>query len=116
MMKYVFGLMVFLYSSFCSSQVLETEHFIVTININCDSEMLCDDVLYIGKSKISDNEIHLKGSTVHTMCSDGVTPCTFKGYLFKNGNIEYFISVFGDLIVTDNKGKTLVEESGELVD
>ena len=37
----------------------------------------------------------------------------FRGYSFKNGDVNYFVSVFGDLEVWDAKGNVLVDESGE---
>lgn len=78
--------------------------------------MLCDDVSYIGQSKKSRNKIRLTGRTVHTVCNDGVTPCTFLGYEFQNDSINYFVSVFGELSVTNQHGELILEQSGQWLD
>ncbi|WP_434999169.1 hypothetical protein ACRZ5S_14900 [Vibrio scophthalmi] len=102
------------YSAFSYADVLETQNYTISIEINCEQgEMLCKDVSYLGVSKKSQNQIQLKGETVHTICADGVTPCTFLGYRFQNGTVDYFVSVHGDLRVTNTSGDTLLHESGE---
>ncbi|WP_260258603.1 hypothetical protein [Vibrio intestinalis] len=97
-----------------SADTLETKSYIVIVNVQCEEgEVTCENVLYSGESKISGNKIELVGKTVHSICADGVTPCMFRGYSFKNGDVNYFVSVFGDLEVWDAKGNVLVDESGE---
>ncbi|WP_099049552.1 hypothetical protein [Shewanella algae] len=91
---------------------LETDGYKIEIEINCESEMLCDDVSYIGQSKKSGKQIRLTGRTVHTVCNDGVTP----SYEFQNGSINYFVSVFGELSVTNQHGELILEQSGQWLD
>ncbi|WP_222104772.1 hypothetical protein [Shewanella algae] len=50
------------------------------------------------------------------MCNDGVTPCTFLGYEFQNDSINYFVSVFGELSVTNQHGELILEQSGQWLD
>jgi hypothetical protein len=50
------------------------------------------------------------------VCNDGVTPCTFLGYEFQNGSINYFVSVFGELSVTNQHGELILEQSGQWLD
>ncbi|WP_345888443.1 hypothetical protein [Shewanella algae] len=50
------------------------------------------------------------------MCNDGVTPCTFLGYEFQNGSINYFVSVFGELSVTNQHGELILKQSGQWLD
>lgn len=50
---------------------------------------------------------------MHTLCSDGVTPCRFLGYEFMNGNIAYRVFESGLLQVVRGENEVLVEEQGE---
>ncbi|MBO2594883.1 hypothetical protein I6M54_08510 [Shewanella algae] len=115
-MKRLFCLPIILFSTAAMTYTLETDGYKIEIEINCESEMLCDDVSYIGQSKKSGNKIRLTGRTVHTVCNDGVTPCTFQGYEFQNGSINYFVSVFGELSVTNQHGELILEQSGQWLD
>ena len=59
---------------------LTTDHFAVTISQHCEEgAVTCDDVSYSGVNRKTGKEIHLTGSTWHTTCADGVTPCRFLG-------------------------------------
>ena len=49
------------------------------------------------------------GSTWHHMCPDGITPCHFLGYVFKNGNITYYVGGDATLKITQGN-KVLLEE------
>ena len=40
--------------------------------------------------------LELRGETMHTPCGDGVTPCRFLGYRFRNGKTHYFVWEDGD--------------------
>ncbi|GEK16227.1 hypothetical protein [Aliivibrio fischeri] len=116
MMEKIVLMSFLLFSSFLYSETLETENYRVTVDINCvEGEMLCKNVTYIGESKKSGNKLKLIGETVHTMCADGVTPCSFSGYRFINKDVEYFVTVFGDLIVSQTNGEILLKEFGEWV-
>ena len=95
------------------SAELTTPSFRITIATHCDEgSVSCDKVSYIGVNKKSGATIKLRGATHHTICADGVTPCRFLGYVFDNGNMQYFVSDEGTLQVTRNGREVLVQESG----
>lgn len=92
---------------------LETESYLISIESNCEEgEVSCNDLIYTGTSKKSGNTITLKGSTWHTLCADGVTPCRFLGYKFENCNTIYYIRDSGLLEIIKNGDKILVSEQG----
>ena len=104
--------------AFCSlanaADTLTTENYVVTISQNCEEgNVTCDDVTYHGVSKKTGKAITLKGTTIHTKCADGETPCRFLGYEFKNGDITYVVLESGLLQVIKGKSKILLEEKGE---
>ncbi|MFC3153452.1 hypothetical protein ACFOEK_20595 [Litoribrevibacter euphylliae] len=93
---------------------LTTSNYVISVETHCEEGMVvCDDVSYIGTSKKSGNSIRLKGETWHTVCADGVTPCRFIGYRFKNGDITYQVMDSGVLQVIQGQDKVLLEEQGE---
>jgi hypothetical protein len=99
------------------SRVLETPNFTITIEATCEEGVVvCGEMNYIGVSKKSGNKIQLKGSDWHTLCGDRVTPCAHQGYIFKNGNVTYYVHDEGILEVVQNKDKVLVHEEGEWKD
>ncbi len=94
-------------------ETLETPSFTITIDVRCEEgNVTCDDIRYVGTSKKTGKAIRLTGRTRHTICADGVTPCRFLGYEFKNGATVYFLSDGGELIV-EQRGKLLLREQGE---
>ena len=96
-----------------ADELLTTPNYIIRIEVNCaEGYVTCNDVTYVGESRKSHNSITLKGKTMHTSCADGITPCRFVGYYFKNGNITYTISESGELKVIQGKDKVLVKEKG----
>ncbi|MCX2781852.1 hypothetical protein OQJ46_02475 [Microbulbifer thermotolerans] len=104
----------FLFPIAASAADLETKSFLVNIKSNCgEGDVSCNQLIYKGTSKKSGNTITLKGSSWHTLCSDGVTPCRFLGYKFKNGNITYYVHQDGLLEVVHDRGKILVSEQGK---
>lgn len=93
---------------------LLTPSFKITIDSHCEEgNVTCDKVTYLGVNRKTGASIKLKGKTLHTTCADGVSPCRFIGYLFKNGNVQYLIEEDGQLTVTRNKTEILVDEKGE---
>lgn len=93
---------------------LTTKNYIVEITRNCEEGVVsCDNVTYRGISKQTGKAITLKGSTKHTTCADGITPCRFLGYEFKSGNITYLVLESGLLQVLKGKSKVLLEERGK---
>lgn len=98
---------------------LQTENFDITVQACREDEVSCDDVQYYGQHKRTGRSLELKGRTHHTTCTDGITPCTFQGYLFQTGNITYHLSESGTLLVTRataNGSVVLVNESGKWLD
>jgi hypothetical protein len=93
--------------------VLDTPSYVVNIEVQCpEGNVTCDDVIYTGKSKKSGKTVRIKGSTWHTVCADGVTPCRFIGYKFRSGKTTYLVTQDGDLTVTQGKN-VLLDEHGQ---
>jgi hypothetical protein len=93
---------------------LTTKNYVVNISTNCEEgPVTCDNVTYRGLSKQTGKAITLKGSTKHTMCADGITPCRSLGYEFKSGNITYLVLDSGVLQVLKDKSEVLLEEQGK---
>ena len=112
-MKLVIVPLLFLISAFAATQQLDTPNYKVEIQQLCpEGEVQCQNVVYIGISKVSGASIKLTGSAWHSLCADGVTPCRFLGYQFNNGRIRYLVHESGLLQVIGSSGKVLLEEQG----
>ena len=112
-MKFILLPWLCLTSAFTFAQQLDTPNYTVEIQQLCpEGEVQCQDVLYKGTSKLSGASIELQGSTLHSLCADGVTPCRFLGYQFNNGRIRYLVFESGLLQVIGSSGKVLLEEQG----
>jgi hypothetical protein len=112
-MKLILLPLLFLASALTSAQQLDTPNYKVEIQQLCpEGEVQCQQVLYKGTSKVSGASIELKGSAWHSLCADGVTPCRFLGYQFKNGRIRYLVHESGLLQVIGSSGKVVLEEQG----
>jgi len=112
-MKKLFALLLLLTSPFVFAEELETPSYKVTIQSNCaEGYVSCDDVSYTGVNKKSGKSIALKGYTWHTLCADGVTPCRFLGYKFKNSTVTYTVSEEGLLEVVKKGNKVIFSEQG----
>ena len=95
------------------ADTLTTRSFSIQIQVNCaEGDVVCDDVTYRGGNRRSGESISLRGKTLHSLCADGVTPCRFLGYEFRNGPFRYLVFESGGLRVTRGN-KVLVDESGE---
>lgn len=71
---------------------LETENHLVEITVRCpEGYVTCDRVTYQGVNKKTGAAITLRGETMHHPCADGVTPCRFLGYRFRNGKHVYLV-------------------------
>ena len=113
-MKKIAFLCLMLFNVNISAATLTTENYIVTIKVNCsEGNVTCNDVTYEGLSKKSGNSINLKGGTWHSLCADGITPCRFLGYKFKNGSFNYLVYESGLLQIIQDENKVLVEENGK---
>ena len=112
-MKLILLPLLLLASAFISAQQLDTPNYTVEIQQLCpEGEVQCQQVLYKGTSKVSGASIELKGTAWHSVCADGVTPCRFLGYQFKNGRIRYLVHESGLLQVIGSSDRVLVEEQG----
>lgn len=107
-------LIVIAFFSFSASAAeLATERFIINIESRCaEGEVSCNQMTYHGTSKATGNSIMLEGSSWHTLCADGDTPCRFLGYKFENGNTAYYVHQDGLLEVIRNRDEVLVRERG----
>ena len=103
---------LFLFAGQACASTLTTPSFVIQIKVNCaEGDVTCDNVIYVGTSKKTGKSIRLRGKTKHSMCADGVTPCQFQGYEFKNGTAYYRVLEDGSLLVMQGK-KVLLEEKG----
>ena len=112
-MKALAATLLFLgFAGVCDARTLSTPSFEVTIETLCEAgNVSCDDVSYTGVSKKTGKSISLKGSTHHSRCADGVTPCRFLGYIFRNGDVSYVVTEEG-LLVVSRKSRVLMQEAG----
>ena len=93
------------------AQRLRTENFQVTVVRNCSNEgPICDDISYVGTNLNSGEMVRLNGTTVHTICADGITPCRFMGYQFRNGQYRYLVTYEGTLEVYRGRDLLLQEQ------
>jgi len=113
MRRYVLIALIFLVLAPVHASTLTTPSFIVEVQEQCkEGEVTCDNVSYTGTSKKTGKSIKLRGKTLHTLCKDGVTPCRFLGYEFKNGGIYYRVMEDGNLLIMQGR-KILVDETGK---
>jgi hypothetical protein len=92
--------------------VLTTKQFRIEIQINCaEGNVTCDRVLYRGEDLKTGKSISLSGKTMHTKCGDGVTPCQFLGYEFRNRGYRYIVTEGGKLDIYQGK-KLILSQSG----
>ncbi|OWO79234.1 hypothetical protein B5C26_22000 [Photorhabdus luminescens] len=100
------------YTSFASYiSSLETEKFIITINVLCpEGEVICDDVVYTGIRKKDSATLTLKGKTLNKNCKTGT--CNLYGYEFINRGTTYTIYLDGILEITQGN-KLLLSEVGK---
>ncbi len=109
----LFFLFLALLPSIAFGSTLTTKNHTVTISQLCpEGYVTCNNVKYVGVSNRSGNKIELNGTTLHTVCADGKTPCRFLGYEFKNGNVTYRVLESGLLQVLQGESKVLLEENG----
>lgn len=98
--------------SAAAHQRLMTDSFEVTIDTRCkEGTVGCDNVHYTGVHRKTGRSIKLVGRELHGRCADGVTPCRFLGYTFRNGGVTYDVLENGLLLVKQGE-KVLVQERG----
>ena len=75
-----------------SSGKYSTPTYEMTIEVSCVEGMIsCDNVHMILTDKKTKESVSVIGSTLHTICADGVTPCRFLGYKFQKDDLKYMI-------------------------
>lgn len=103
-----------LWGQVANAETLKTKNFNITITRNCpEGYVTCNDVTYYGKSLQTRKSIRLNGRTIHATCADGVTPCRFLGYEFRNNKYLYRVTTDGTLQVYQGK-KLILQEKGTL--
>jgi hypothetical protein len=94
------------------AETLTTKQFRIEIQRNCaEGNVTCDRVSYRGKDLKTGKSIRLSGRTLHSLCADGVTPCQFLGYEFRNRNYRYIVTDSGLLRVYQGQ-KLLLSQQG----
>ena len=95
------------------AESFNTKNFSVKITRNCpEGYVTCNNVIYRGTDLRSGESIRLKGKTHHTICKDGVTPCRFLGYVFRNGSYLYRVTNMSILEVYKG-GKLILSEQDQ---
>ncbi|MGH1349657.1 MAG: hypothetical protein ACRBBN_02465 [Methyloligellaceae bacterium] len=116
-MRFIITLLLTIFTTSAVAETLTTDNYVIVIKRNCpEGYVTCDNVSYSGLSKKSGQTIRLKGSTIHTTCADGTTPCRFIGYEFKNNGYTYTVFADGRLQVQDQTDRVLVGEQGNWSD
>jgi hypothetical protein len=94
------------------ARALNTKSFRVKITANCEEGVVvCDNVSYLGTNRQTGQSIQLRGKTIHSICADGITPCRFLGYEFRNGQYRYYVAEEGILTVYQGQ-QSIVSEEG----
>jgi len=75
-----------------SSGKYSTPTYEMSIEVSCVEGMIsCDNVHMILNNKKTKESVSVIGSTLHTICADGATPCRFLGYKFQKDDLKYMI-------------------------
>lgn len=95
-----------------SADTLVTQDFQVNVESRCaEGNVTCNNVQYFGINRHTGATLRLTGRTVNALCADGVTPCQFLGYQFRNGVFTYTITEEGQLIIRRG-GRVLLDQTG----
>ena len=68
----------------------------------------CDNVLLEARNKKTGESLSVIGSTYHSRCADGISPCRFIGYIFKKNGLKIIID-YQNLVFTRNGAEILRE-------
>ncbi|ARV63035.1 hypothetical protein BZZ01_14905 [Nostocales cyanobacterium HT-58-2] len=105
-------MMALLWCQAALAETLTTTNFNITITRKCpEGSVSCNNVIYNGTNVRTGDSIRLTGKTIHTTCADGVTPCRFIGYQFRNANYLYQVTEDGALQIYQGK-KLVLQEKG----
>ncbi|MDF5712614.1 MAG: hypothetical protein PUP93_01705 [Rhizonema sp. NSF051] len=103
-----------LWSGTAIAETLKTKSFNIKITRNCqEGNVTCNNVTYYGRSLKTGASVRLTGKTVHKTCADGVTPCRFLGYEFRNKQYLYRVTQEGLLQIYE-RNRLILEEKGIL--
>lgn len=95
------------------ASTLTTANYQIEVTDLCaEGNVTCDSVKYEGPSVDTGRKTVLTGSTLHGLCADGVTPCRFHGYVFRDGSVIYRVFASGLFQVVAEDAEILIEESG----
>lgn len=96
------------------AETLKTQNYNIKITRNCaEGNVTCNNVAYYGRNLKTGASVRLTGKTIHTTCADGVTPCRFLGYEFRNKQYLYRVTQNGELQVYQGN-RLILEERGVL--
>jgi len=103
-------------SAFVQAEVLVTPSAKATIVQQCvEGEVTCSKVKLELLELSSGSTVHAYGKTLHSTCSDGITPCAFQGWEFYNrtGLAAIIITQSGTVTMLNSEGEVTFEESGK---
>ena len=112
-MKFIIVILFTIFSGSVFAETLDTDNFLIDIERRCgEGAVTCENVLFtIRPTGISTTQQYT-GTTFHSTCADGVTPCQFQGYKFIADEVQYTIYSSGFLEITDKEGNPLLAEQG----
>ena len=111
--KYIL-LVAIIATSAVRAGTLISDNFIIEIERQCpEGHVTCEKIQFTFSPTGIDKKQVVIGTTIHTKCADGLTPCAFQGYEFHSNGDIYFINESGFLVVRDKDGNTLLAEQGE---
>ena len=112
-MKYLIYIVLFL-SPLANGKTLTSDNFKIEIKRDCEEGVVtCDKIKFILYTTGFEKGEVIRGTTKHSTCADGVTPCAFQGYEFISGGGTYFIHSSGVIEVIDSDGNQLLVEQGK---
>ena len=112
-MRINFLLLALFFSFSAQANVLLSINYEIAIGACSEGEVSCKNIpITLQNLKTGAFTKHI-GETVHSLCSDKVTPCKFWGYRFVAGELTYFITDSGKVEVTDSTNNLVQHEEGE---
>ena len=96
------------------AEKLISHTFEVAVKRGCgEGHVTCDNVAFELTNKHTGTSSHSIGKTLHSKCSDGVTPCKFQGYTFMIGDFSYILYARGSIEILNSKNEIVTSEQGE---
>lgn len=94
------------------STTFETDTYSIEITLCEEGNVTCKDLVYVATDKESGEVTTIKkGTTLSTMCADGVTPCRFIGYEFNKNDLRYVVYPESKLTIENEQGEIITEET-----